>query len=729
MKKPFAVIGFSVLFASVLSVFFETRLTLLAAALTGGCFICLLIKGRKKALNKYAVWSVSICTVTLTFLLTAISAETRTRQIQQYDGETAIIDGQILGYAEKQYGKYYYQIKVNRITDSAGNENQASFKIRMSSQTPLVCELYDSISAELTFFRFKSDFGLSSESSYWADGIVMGAYSSYGGCRVTAAEKRPAAYYLKELCRRLTVGIQVLLPSDQAGIVNAVFLGKMDGITEEVADNFRSSGVTHLLVVSGMHMAVIAGFLQGILKLIRVPRKLRNPIAIGGLIFFMLLIGLEPSVLRSGITLIIVLLADMIGRETDSVNSLGAAAVIMCIANPFIGGDLGFLLSVFATLGILLLYPQMKDKLNKRIKGRSILSKFVRLILSAVLLSSSASIMILPLQIYIFNEITLAGLIVTVLLTIPTSVILYLGALLSVLYLAAVPIPLLAPLQLAAGFCVELMNRTAAFFARFSGFRITFSGGAGMLVLSAALFLLGLIFLTGKTGRKLVFYAAACVLVLTAGFAAEALRYRNVITVAVVDQGEDSSVMIFRGREGSVLSLGGFRTSAAKQLIAKHRIEDLNTLVLTTDDYEGSLAAVSMLKYGKPKYVFAAEDFYINKDLRPMLSDSEPAADELELLEDVTAEVYKDGSMKFSLPVGTSFFVGNAEEELDCDIQITTNPASHVNAELTVLQTDAELWDLQEELERSGRYILASDSRITYIDCLPSGEYSIRREN
>ena len=115
--------------------------------------------------------------------------------------------------------------------------------------------------------------------------------------------------------------------------------------------NFRQLGVSHILVVSGMHITVLAGFLQLLLKRLPVRKAVGNALTALVILLFLALSGFQPSASRGAAMFLVLLLADSAGRRSDGLNSLGLAVLAVCLFNPFAGGDLGFALSVTATSG------------------------------------------------------------------------------------------------------------------------------------------------------------------------------------------------------------------------------------------------------------------------------------------------------------------------------------------------------------------------------------------
>ena len=145
------------------------------------------------------------------------------------------------------------------------------------------------------------------------------------------------------------------LPEREAGLAVGVLLGDKSGISEAIKEDFRTDGVSHLLAVSGLHMAAVCQLLLFFFrKILHFPEKLCFLFSMVGIIAFMAITGFAPSVMRSGIMYLIYLAGLIVSRQADSLNSLGAAVFLMCLVNPYAAADIGLLLSFSATAALIL---------------------------------------------------------------------------------------------------------------------------------------------------------------------------------------------------------------------------------------------------------------------------------------------------------------------------------------------------------------------------------------
>jgi competence protein ComEC len=150
------------------------------------------------------------------------------------------------------------------------------------------------------------------------------------------------------------------LAGERRAVLEGVVLGEDEGLSQELRDRFRASGLYHLLAVSGGNVLVVGGgtsVLALALGLSRLVAESLALLAIGG---YVLAVGPQPSVLRAGIAGALGCLAWLSGRERDRWHALLLAAAALLAWNPYTLLDPGFQLSFAAVLAIFRLAPPIR---------------------------------------------------------------------------------------------------------------------------------------------------------------------------------------------------------------------------------------------------------------------------------------------------------------------------------------------------------------------------------
>jgi len=150
------------------------------------------------------------------------------------------------------------------------------------------------------------------------------------------------------------------VPSGRAAVLGATILGERGGLTMGQRGDFVRSGSIHLLVVSGMHVALLAGAIVVLLRLFGVDPRWGWAVAGVVALIYLGITGLQPSSLRATVMVCIYALGQVTLRRPDALNVLGGSALVSLAVNPGDVAELGFQLSYLAVLGILLIAPCLR---------------------------------------------------------------------------------------------------------------------------------------------------------------------------------------------------------------------------------------------------------------------------------------------------------------------------------------------------------------------------------
>ena len=145
-------------------------------------------------------------------------------------------------------------------------------------------------------------------------------------------------------------------PADQAALVPALVVGDDARVSESLATDFRTTGLTHLMAVSGTNLTLMVGFLLLLARWAGVRGRGLTVVAVVGILGFVLVARAEPSVLRAAVMGGVALIGLGGGRRRGT-RALGVAMTVLLLAQPWLALSAGFALSVLATAGILLLAP------------------------------------------------------------------------------------------------------------------------------------------------------------------------------------------------------------------------------------------------------------------------------------------------------------------------------------------------------------------------------------
>ena len=318
-------------------------------------------------------------------------------------------------------------------------------------------------------------------SSSAAYGIIVGEASEVGG----GTGKRLGLASTTELPAQLRAGL--LAAADRfpgAELVPGFAVGDTSLVSSELDSAMRESSLSHLTAVSGANCALVTGAVLAVAGRLGVRKRLRALLACGGLAGFVLVVGPDASVQRAAIMGAVVLVGDFGGRRARALPALGTAIIVLLLGDPWQALAPGFVLSVAATAGILLLGPVLD-------RGMRRVAPVPRVLRLALVTTLAAQLAVAPPLLLLADGLPVGG-VVANLVAAPAAP---LGTGLGLL--GAVLLPLNESIGLVAVAMASLPARwvsaTAELFADAPGARLAWPGGwAGALLLTLALILAGL---------------------------------------------------------------------------------------------------------------------------------------------------------------------------------------------------------------------------------------------
>ncbi len=232
-------------------------------------------------------------------------------------------------------------------------------------------------------------------------------------------------------------------PADQRALVPALVDGDDAGLADDLADDFRTTGLTHLTAVSGTNLTLLLGFLLVLARWCGVRGRWLGLVAAAGIVGFLLLARTEPSVLRAAAMGTVGLLALGANGRRRGFRGLGVAVVVLLLVQPGLAASAGFVLSVLATAGIVVLAPGWRDALARWLP---------RWLAEAVAVPAAAQLACTPVVAGLSGQVSLVAVLANLLVAPvvgPATVLGLAGGL-----VALVSDPPARPLGTCAGWCV-----------------------------------------------------------------------------------------------------------------------------------------------------------------------------------------------------------------------------------------------------------------------------------
>lgn len=273
-------------------------------------------------------------------------------------------------------------------------------------------EIGDLLESDVSYSAFDKEYA----ASHYSEGVYLSATCDG---KMFSVGKDTGIYGLAGNIRRF-IKTRIMSCSDNYHILLSIITGERCYISDELYGRVIDAGVSHVLVVSGMHLVLLCGGLERILKLIFRREVLSDLFLLLFVLLMSAVCGFGMSILRAAIVYFLRVLYRRIGRRTNGVHLLSMAATAVLLIHPYAFHSVSFQLSYSATFGILVLSRPINKRLNKYYKGGAIYNYISK----AMSISLSAYIATLPVCIAAFGEISLVAIPVNIILDVPASAML-----------------------------------------------------------------------------------------------------------------------------------------------------------------------------------------------------------------------------------------------------------------------------------------------------------------
>lgn len=424
MKRLFALCGFIYLFVQIALFYICKELAYVFVAVAVVAGVVTLIFSKDKYFKK------TICIACIVSILSSIVFCTYSSLyfddiISRYNNQETEVYAQLIEEPHKSYGMYYYELKTQKI-----NNKDESYKILLNTAYEIDMEVFDYLSFTFVLEECKNN-------GYLSKGVIYSVNAGFDfDYQVIESTSKPWYYFIIEARKSMKQAINTLMPAEIAELSTAIAIGDRFSVNEDLKDDFRKTGVSHFIVVSGLHLVIVSAFTRRCLSAVFRRNRYVECFGTMAVIFvFIALTGFGASAIRAGIMMIIYLFGRLIFRTADSLNSLGIAVLCLCVPNPFAVGDIGLLLSVFATLGIVIFASKIEDYLCPKIDFKfERLNKIAIYVVKTLTVTASAFIFILPVTLLAFSSFSPMVYVATLLISPVVSILIICVLLGAVLY-------------------------------------------------------------------------------------------------------------------------------------------------------------------------------------------------------------------------------------------------------------------------------------------------------
>ena len=143
-----------------------------------------------------------------------------------------------------------------------------------------------------------------------------------------------------------------IYPDEEAGILEAMLFGEKSELSGDIKELYQAAGISHVLVISGLHISLLALAVAGVLRRLGFPMPVWVILSVGVLAGYGILIGQPTTAVRALLMFFVLQGARLLGRSYDLLSALAFAGILMLLDNPDLILDGGCRLSFCAVIGV-----------------------------------------------------------------------------------------------------------------------------------------------------------------------------------------------------------------------------------------------------------------------------------------------------------------------------------------------------------------------------------------
>ncbi len=395
-----------------------------------------------------------------------------------------------------------------------------------------------------------------------------------------------------EIRARASTGLGRGMPAREAALARGFVLGEDEGVDAGTTEDFRRSGLSHLLAVSGENVTLLALLAAAVLGAFGIPLRERLLWTLGLIAVYLPLAGAGPSIQRAAVMGAAGLLATLGGRRASRLYALALALGVTLAVDPGVAADVGWQLSFAAVLGILLLAAPLRRTIAARIGARG----WRRALAEGLAVTIAATLATAPLVAFHFETLSTTTLLANVLALPAVVPAMWLGMVGAAL--AQVPGVPLEPLNGLAALLLAYVAQVAAWCSAPSWAEVHVHLGLGGLVatylgLAAVLAVLWR-FPRAVAAVVLVGFAAAGVALATARRAPD-LGPAGPLRIEVLDVGQGDAILFEPRGAPAVLVDGGPPGDGLAAKLEAAGVEHLGAAVVTHDQSDHAAGVEELL--------------------------------------------------------------------------------------------------------------------------------------
>lgn len=254
-----------------------------------------------------------------------------------------------------------YSIKVEKIENL---ENAPKFKMELLSSDDIYCDVFEKFKVKIKVRSpdLKEKIKIKSQGK-----CLSGVVYSYHNIERLGKIKN-LKYYILNAKQSLVDYTVKIFDTNCANFIRAILFRDRSKLTADDKDIFSKSGIFHFLAISGFHFSIMIKILFNLFKFLKFRLKLSLILCCVFIILFMIMTGLTPSIIRSGVMIFVHILAKLFIKKDHPLNSLSLALIIILMSNINSCLDISLWMSFISSSSLVLFSNKFKNIIFEKFK-------------------------------------------------------------------------------------------------------------------------------------------------------------------------------------------------------------------------------------------------------------------------------------------------------------------------------------------------------------------------
>ena len=429
-------------------------------------------------------------------------------------------------------------------------------------------DIGDRISVENCIFsKHSRDFFFDSERYYKPGGIFL-SIDSAKGVNVLHTSDRRLRRKIESFRERIISDFHTALGKDSGDLLSGMVFGEKHGMDTNIKTAVYRCGIGHVLAVSGLHVSIAVFVIMSILRIFHVNKFVSFALMECLLMFLVTMAHYPVSAIRAAVMMNFLYAAHIFLRQNDTFNSLAGAVLLICLAQPYVVYDAGFILSVAGTFGIGVFAPYMTKNMPTDTQLHKLTSNAVVMLCT--------TLCVFPFSLLFYDETSLISPITNCLIVPLCSISMIAGLIYA---LTGGLIDLLFISKIINELILRFSDKAARLrFSHFSSGSTAVIGGLMICMVITAL-------VVAVFRRR---YLICCTVALSLAFlfissaAVRSIRDKHTI-IGVLGKDNNAALVISSGGTYDIIDLSGHYRSAAyvRKYLVKNGIDSIDTAVFT----------------------------------------------------------------------------------------------------------------------------------------------------